>query len=378
MIYLDSAATTPISQPVFEAMEPYLKGNFANPSSHYTIGYEASRAIDHAREIIAASINAKPSEIIFTSGGSEANNIAIKCATVDHRGSIVTSKIEHHSVSNACKQLKSWWGIDTMFADNDSDGLVTVEDIERACRWDTSICSVMMVNNEIGTIEPIAEIGEFCYDQYMIFHTDAVQAFGHIPIDVKKLRCDLLSCSGHKLHAPKGVGFLYVREGIGIEPLIIGGQQEHGLRAGTENVASIVGLGRATEIAMANMQSNRLHDRQLCELLLQRLAQIPECHVNCNISKTDYRHVNFRIDGIAAEVMLGLLDTQGICVSSGSACNSNSGQSSHVLQAIGLSEEAANQSLRISLGEHLSVNDIEMFIRFLASNIQLIKGDFAA
>ncbi len=375
-IYLDSASTTSITPQVLDAMMPYLTIHYGNPSSHHFLGQESRRAIENARKIIADSIGAKPSEIYFTSGGSEANNLAIKCMTLDHRGSWVTSKIEHHSIHNACKQLKQQFNIDTLYANNDKNGIVTPDDIYNAQRWDTQYCSIMMVNNEIGTIEPIKEIGEYCWEYNILFHTDAVQAFGHIPIDVTELKCDLLSVSGHKIHAPKGIGFVFIREGIEqlADPLIAGGQQERGLRAGTENVAAIVGLGEATRIAMESMESNYTHEKKLCLRLLEGLSTIAECHVNNDISVTDYRHVNFRIDGIDAAVMLSAFDAVGVCLSSGSACNSDSTEPSHVLKAIGLSDEEANSSLRVSLGEGLTKRDIDLFISLLKSNIQMIKG----
>lgn len=379
-IYLDHAATTPISKPVLDAMMPYLTESYGNPSSHHGLGIDAKKAVNNAREIIAAAINANPNEIYFTSGGSEANSLAIKSCTVDHRGSWITSKIEHHSVLNACQQLKHLCNIDTLFAENDANGLITIEAIDKVQRWDSDYCSIMMVNNELGTIEPIAEIGEYCADYNMLFHTDAVQAFGKLPIDVRAMKLDMLSASGHKIHAPKGVGFVFLREGLNnyADPLINGGQQERGLRGGTENVAAIVGLGKATEIAIANMQNNNTHDKLMCERLLEGLNRIDGCHVNCDISVTDYRHINFRIDGIQSEVMLSLLDTVGVCVSSGSACNSDSGEPSHVLTAIGLSDEQANSSLRVSLGDGTTKRDIDLFLMLLKSNIEMIKGSNVA
>lgn len=375
-IYLDSAASTRVSDEVLDAMLPYLKDSYGNPSSHYGLGYEAKKAIENAREIVAAAINADPSEIYFTSGGSEANNMAIKCCNVDGRGSYLTSKIEHHSVLNACQQMKRLCNMDTLFAKNDANGIVTVDAIEQAVRYDTTMCSIMMVNNEIGTIEPIKEIAEYCADYNILMHTDAVQAFGHLPIDVKDLNVDLLSASGHKIHAPKGVGFIYISNYLYSysHPLINGGQQERGLRASTENVASIVGLGKATELMMSKMEWNRTHSKALCGRLLEQLTQIPECHVNNDISVTDYRHINFRIDGIPSDAMLGLFDNVGVCISSGSACNSESGEPSHVLKAIGLSDEEANSSLRVSLGDELTKRDIDLFVQLLQSNIEMYKG----
>lgn len=375
-VYLDSAATTKVDERVLEAMLPYLRENFGNPSSHYELGREAKKAIDDAREIIASAINAKPTEIIFTSGGSEANNMAIKCTMTEMRGSVVTSNIEHHSVLNSCKDIKRLLNCNTFFAKNDENGIITADAVDMASRWDTSLVSIMMVNNEIGTIEPIKEIADFCQAHNMVIHTDAVQAFGHIPIDVKNLDVDLLSASGHKIHAPKGVGFLYMREHLGkyIYPLISGGQQERGLRASTENVASIVGLGKATELMMANMEWNQAHAKTLCEYLLEKLSDVPECHVNNDILVTDYRHINLNIDGIPAEVMLGMLDAVGVYVSSGSACNSDSGEPSHVLKAIGLSDEDANSSIRVSIDTETTKRDIDLFVGLLKSNIQTYKG----
>ncbi len=375
-LYLDSAATTSISQPVLEAMMPFLTESFGNPSSHYALGYEARTAVDNSREIIAAAIGANPNEIYFTSGGSEANSLAIKGCTFDHRGSWVTSRLEHHSVLNACKQLKRDYNIDTLFAENDENGIVTVESIDKAQHWNTEYCSIMMVNNEIGVIEPIAEIGEYCQDYNMLFHTDAVQAFGKLPINVREMNIDMLSASGHKIHGPKGIGFVFLREGLEqfAEPIINGGQQERGMRGGTENVAAIVGLGKATEIALNNMENNNLHDKKLCLRLIEGLNSIEGCHVNCDISVTDYRHVNFRIDDIPAEVMLSALDAVGVCVSSGSACTSESNEPSHVLKAIGLSDKEANESIRVSIGDALTKRDIDLFLNLLRSNIEMIKG----
>lgn len=374
MIYLDNAATTQISEPVLEAMMPYLTTQYGNPSSSHSLGRAAQQAVQEAREIIADSINALPEEIFFTSGGSESNNFIIKGYNEGRCGTVITSKIEHHSVTNALKQVKKNPN-DILFVDNDKNGLISVSALKNICRWSTDFCSIMMVNNEIGTIQPIQEIGQFCNDKNIFFHCDAVQAFGKLHIDVQKLMLDGMSVSGHKIHGPKGIGFAYISKSKQkeIRPLIIGGQQEQFLRAGTENVAAIVGLGKATEIAMQNIADNCLHVMQLSNVLLSYLSTIPYCHLNCDLKMTDYRHINFRIDGIAAEVMLELLNMQGIYVSSGSACNSSSNNPSHVLLALGLSEQQANESLRVSLDENLTEQDIIKFCKYLEMTIEMIK-----
>lgn len=380
IVYLDSAASTMIHPYVKNAMIPYLTDMYGNASSHYELGAISEKAIEESRETIATAISAEPSEIYFTSGGSESNNWAIKGLRNKyhfHAMHFISSSIEHHSV---IESLKDRWNeqedISYTLVAPESDGIIDPGKVAELIKLQTELISIMAVNNEIGTIQPIDEIGKLCEENGILFHVDAVQAFGHIPIDVKKSRIKLLSASGHKLHGPKGIGFLYISNEIKgrMRSLISGGQQERGMRAGTENVAAIVGLGKATEIALDKMAANDERERKNRDLILVQINQLEGVHVNGKIEYMDPRHLNIRVDDCRGEELQSLFNEQGIYLSTGSACNSNSGQPSHVLKAIGLTDEQANSSIRISIGDDNTEEEARYFIECLKQNIILLRG----
>ena len=377
--YFDSAATTRIHDDVFSAMEPYLKDYYGNASSHYSLGNISKNAIDNAREIIAAGINCSPDEIYFTSGGSEANNWVIK--GFKHRFNvitthIVTTNIEHHSITEA---LKRRWsnGEDITFTcvPTEKNGVMDPESIANNFKLNTRLCSVQMINNELGTIQPIEAIAAKCYDNNIALHCDAVQALGHIPIDVKKMGINLMSMSGHKCGASKGIGALYISNDYKsqIVPFINGGQQERGMRASTENVAGIVGFGKAVELSLGRLEENTHNVVILADILTTELERIAGVQINVPLEYTDYRHINIRIDGVRSEELMALLDSQNICVSAGSACNSDSDQPSHVLKAIGLTDEQANSSIRISLSGDNTIEEVEYLVSHLKEDIEILR-----
>lgn len=378
-VYLDNAATTDISPDVYSKMEPYIRLFYGNASSKHDPGEVSKRAIEEAREIIAGAINCEPDEIYFTSGGTESDNWAIKGLKNPYRFHsmhIVSTAFEHHAI---IESLESRWNnnediIYTVVGPEPS-GVVLPSKIADSFKLNTDLCSVMMVNNELGTIQPIDEIGSLCEDNSIIFHTDAVQAFGHMPIDVKKSHIKLLSASAHKLHGPKGVGFLYISNDIKNRyiPLISGGQQERGMRASTENIAGIVGLGKATEIAISNMEVNEYRERKIRDFILVQINQLDGVHVNGNIEYMDPRHLNLRIDGCRGEELQALFNEQKIYLSTGSACNSESGRPSYVLKSIGLSDEEANSSIRISIGDDTTEEDAMYFIECLKQNMEILR-----
>lgn len=345
MIYLDNAATTPIKEEVLNAMMPYLKEDFGNASSVYALGQASRKAIEHARGQIAAVINAQPEEIYFTSGGTESNNWALNDMVS------LVSDIEHSSV------LKRAYG-ETLPVDE--HGFVNLVRLRNALGLDWDVVSIQFANNEIGTIQPVQEIGRLCKQYDVYFHTDAVQAFGKVPIDVQAMRIDMLSASGHKFGAPKGVGFLYVRKGTKIKSFMRGGHQEKGLRAGTENVAGIVGMGVAAELANKTMANRASKERTIRALMIKRLEEeIPNVHDNGPLNEKEYLPgiINLTIDGVDGESLVMMLDTMGICISAGSACNSESIEPSHVLKAIGLTDEQAHSTIRISLSDTTRVQE---------------------
>ncbi len=376
IIYFDNAATTRTKPEVVEAMLPYFTENYGNPSSIYSFSQKTKTAINQARETIANSIGAKTQEIYFTTGGSESDNWALK-ATADFMKTkgkhIITSKIEHHAILHTCEYLEKH-GFDVTYLDVDEDGIVSPESVEAAIRPDTILISIMFANNEIGTIEPIAEIGKVAKAHNVIFHTDAVQAFAHIPIDVDAMNIDMLSASGHKFGGPKGVGFLYIRSGIKIRSFIHGGAQERKRRAGTENVPGIIGMGKATELAMAHMEQTSKYELKLRDYLMKRLTTEFE-HIRVNGSLTDRlpNNVNVGFEFIEGESMLIMLDKVGICASSGSACTSGSLDPSHVLLAIGLPHEKAHGSLRITLSEENTVEEIDATVDELKHIIKRLR-----
>lgn len=377
LVYLDNAATTKTSPEVVKAMLPYFSENYGNPSSIYTIGSEAKTAVETAREEIAASIGAQPEEIYFTAGGSEADNWAIKMTTQmlsDKGRHIITSAIEHHAVLHTCEYLEKK-GFEVTYIGVDEDGVIKLDELERAIRPDTILITVMAANNEIGTIQPVREIGEIARKHSVLFHTDAVQAYGHEPINVSEDMIDMLSASGHKLNGPKGIGFLYVRKGIRLPNLIHGGQQERGRRAGTENVPGIVGLGAAAKEAMEKMSDRKAYETKLRDYMIERLlTEIPYCRLNGHRTKRLANNVNVSIRFIEGESLLMMLDMKGICASSGSACTSGSLDPSHVLLAIGLPHEIAHGSLRMTLSDETTMEDIDYTVDALKKITERLRN----
>ena len=361
-IYLDNAATTKTRPEVVEAMLPYFTEKFGNPSSIYEFASQNRKAVDEARGIIAKSLGADISEIYFTAGGTESDNWALK-ETFDAYASkgnhIITSKIEHHAILHTCEYLEKH-GCEVTYVDVDENGVIKLDQLKKAIRPTTILISVMFANNEIGTIQPIKEIGEIAKQHNILFHTDAVQAYGQLPIDVNELGIDMLSASAHKLHGPKGIGFLYIRKGAKLHSLIHGGAQERQRRAGTENVPGIVGFGKAVEIAMATMEDRKKKEIYLRDKLMKRvLAEIPYVRVNGDRSRRLPNNVNFSFQFIEGESLLIMLDMNNICASSGSACTSGSLDPSHVLLAIGLPHEIAHGSLRLTLSEENTEEEID-------------------
>ena len=377
LIYVDNAATTPISKEVLDAMMPWLTEGYGNASSIYSKGREAGWALKGAREKIAAAFGASPSEIYFTSCGSESDNWAIKgaAAAMAKRGKkhIITSAFEHHAVLHSCEALEKQ-GFEVTYVPVHENGVVRVEDIEAAIRPDTGLVTIMYANNEIGTIQPIKEIGALCRERKIWFHTDAVQAVGHVPINVEEQNIDMLSLSGHKIHAQKGVGMLYIRRGISLPNLIDGGGQERGKRAGTENVAAIVGLAKAVEIATANIEERAARTRVLRDRLIDNILKIERTRLNGDREKRLPGNVNISIEGIEGESLLLSLDMYGICASSGSACTSGSLDPSHVLLAIGLKHEVAHGSLRISLSDENTEEDVDKILEVLPEIVSRLRS----
>ena len=367
-VYLDNAATTALSPKVLEKMMPYLTDIYGNASSPHSFGQNARIGVEHAREQVARAINADPSEIVFTGCGTESDNtvlfgVAERYAKKgDH---IITTNVEHHAILHSCAALEKK-GIKVTYLPVDKDGLVTPEQVRDAITDKTILVSVMFANNEVGTIMPIPEIAAVCHEKGVLFHTDAVQAAGHIPIDVKAMGIDMLSISGHKFHGPKGVGVLYERKGIRLPSYIIGGEQEKGRRAGTENVAGIVGLGEALELAVTNMSETSARMTRMRDRLIEGIeATIPEVKLNGHRTKRLPNNVNFSIKYIEGESILLMLDMAGIAASSGSACTSGSLDPSHVLLALGLTHEVAHGSVRMTLGDDTTDEDIDYVLETL-------------
>ena len=362
MIYLDNAATTRTSPEVVEAMLPYFSELYGNASTVYEFGAKSKEAVTEARETIARAIGAKDNEIYFTAGGSESDNWALKAtaeAYKDKGKHIVTSKIEHHAILHTCEWLEKN-GFEVTYLDVDEFGVVKLEELKKAIRPDTILISIMFANNEIGTIEPVAEIGKIAREHGVLFHTDAVQAFGQVPINVDELNIDMLSSSGHKLNGPKGIGFLYIRKGVKIRSFLHGGAQERKRRAGTENVPGLVGFGKAVELALATMKERTDNERKLRDHLMERvLKEIPFTRVNGDRTNRLPNNVNLCFQFVEGESLLIMLDMKGICGSSGSACTSGSLDPSHVLLAIGLPHEIAHGSLRLTLGADTTLEDID-------------------
>ena len=375
--YLDNAATTKTSPEVVEAMLPYFTEHYGNPSSVYGFAAANKEVITKQRERIAEALGAKDNEIYFTAGGTESDNWALTAAAEAYESKgkhIITSKIEHHAVLHTCQYLEKR-GYEVTYLDVDENGLVNPADVEAAIRPDTILVSVMFANNEIGTIQPIREIGEITRRKGVLFHTDAVQAFGQIPIQVDDCGIDMLSASGHKLNGPKGIGFLYIRKGVKIRSFIHGGAQERKRRAGTENVPGIVGMGKAAEIAIANLEENKKKETELRDYLIDRvLAEIPYTRLNGHRTKRLSNNANFAFQFIEGESLLIMLDMDGICGSSGSACTSGSLDPSHVLLAIGLPHEVAHGSLRLSFGDYNTMEDIDYIIETLPPIIERLRS----
>ncbi|MDF2870186.1 MAG: cysteine desulfurase NifS [Anaerocolumna sp.] len=364
-IYLDNAATTKTRPAVVEAMLPYFTEYFGNPSSVYEFATQNKKAVDEARTIISKALNAESNEIYFTAGGTEADNWAIK-ATVEAYGDkgnhIITSKIEHHAILHTCEALEKK-GFEVTYLDVNEDGVIKLEELKKAIRPTTILISIMAANNEIGTLQPIKEIGEIAKENNVLFHTDAVQAFGQLNLDVKDLNIDMLSASGHKLNGPKGIGFLYIRKGLKLRSFVHGGAQERQRRAGTENVPGIVGFGKAVEIAMNTIEERQKKEIELRDYLIGRvLKEVP--YVRLNGHKTDRlpNNANFAFQFIEGESLLIMLDMQNICASSGSACTSGSLDPSHVLLAIGLPHEIAHGSLRLTLCEDNTTEEMDYVV----------------
>lgn len=376
-IYADNAATTRPSKTVISVMTKALESVYGNPSSLYTTGQEAREALEQARADVAAVINAEPREILFTSGGSEADNQALRSAAALGRKNgkmhIISTAFEHHAILHTLERLEKE-GFEVTLLDVHEDGLVRPEELEDAIREDTCLVTVMFANNEIGTIQPIAEIGAICKKHNVIFHTDAVQAVAHVPIDVKAMNIDMLSASGHKFHASKGVGFLYCRKGIRLTNLIDGGAQERGKRAGTENVPGILGMAAALKEAAANMEKNAAHMTAMRDRLIAGLQQIPHSALNGDAVKRLPGNVNFCFEGIEGESLLLLLDDRGICASSGSACTSGSLDPSHVLLAIGRVHDVAHGSLRLSIGEDVTEEEIDYLITSVKEVVEYLRS----
>ena len=365
LIYMDNAATTPVKPEVLDAMLPYFTEKFGNPSSIYSISSENKKAITDAREVIAKTINTTPENIYFTAGGSESDNWALK-ATADAYASkgkhIITTKIEHHAILHTCEYLETK-GFEITYLDVDENGLVKLDELTAAIRPDTILISVMFANNEIGTIEPIAEIGKIAHEHGVLFHTDAVQAYTQVPIDVEAMNIDMMSTSGHKINGPKGIGFLYIRKGVKIKSFIHGGAQERHRRAGTENVTGIIGLAKAAEIATSNMKERTAEEIKVRDHLIERIEkEIPYAKLNGDRVKRLPNNVNFSFQFVEGESMLILLDSKGICASSGSACTSGSLDPSHVLLAIGLPHEIAHGSLRLTISDQITMEDADYVV----------------
>lgn len=377
MIYLDNAATTKVNKKVLESMMPYFSEIYCNPSAAYSFATKGRIAIEEARNHAAKLISASDMEIYFTSGGSESDNWAIKAVAEsfsDKGKHIITTKIEHHAVLHTCEYLERH-GFDITYLNVDSDGKVRLDELKKSIREDTILISVMTANNEIGTIQPVAEIGKIAHEKGILFHTDAVQAYGHIPINVDEMNIDLLSASGHKFNGPKGVGIMYIRKGVKIRSFIHGGSQERGRRAGTYNVPGIAGLGTAAKLAMENMAKRAEKEKELRDYFIDRIsAEIPYTVLNGHREDRLPNNINFCFRFVEGESVLIMLDQAGICASSGSACTSGAIDPSHVLRAIGLSDEMAHESLRLTLSYENTKEEIDTVVGELKRIVERLRG----
>ncbi len=374
---MDNAATTPVKPEVLDAMLPYFTEKFGNPSSIYSISSQNKKDITTARETIAKAINTDTANIYFTAGGSESDNWALKAtaeAYADKGRHIITSKIEHHAILHTCDYLEKR-GYEITYIDVDENGIVDLKQLEEAIRPDTILISIMFANNEIGTIEPIAEIGKIAKKHGVLFHTDAVQAFTQVPIDVEEMNIDMLSVSGHKINGPKGIGFLYIRKGVKIRSFVHGGAQERSRRAGTENVPGIIGLAKATEIAVGNMKERTAKEIEVRNHIIERVMnEIPYTRLNGDRERRLPNNINFSFQFIEGESMLIMLDSFGICASSGSACTSGALDPSHVLLAIGLPHEIAHGSLRLTISEDTTMEDADFVVDKLKGIVERLRS----
>ena len=377
LIYLDNAATTQVSEEVLSEMLPFFRQIYSNPSAVYSFAGESKKAVDHARKQAATLIGANTEEIYFTGGGSESDNWALKavaeayCSKGKH---IITSKIEHHAILHTCEYLEKQ-GYEVTYLDVDEEGKISLEELKAAIRPDTILISIMAANNEIGTIEPIAEIGKIAHENGVLFHTDAVQAYGHIPINVDDMKIDMLSASGHKFNGPKGIGFLYIRTGIKSRSFIHGGAQERKRRGGTENVPGIAGMGKAVELAMADMEQRGEKERELRDYLIKRvLEEVPYTRLNGHRTNRLSNNANFAFQFIEGESLLIKLDMEGICGSSGSACTSGSLDPSHVLLAIGRPHEVAHGSLRLTLSQENTWEEMDYTVEKIKEIVAYLRN----
>lgn len=377
IVYADNAATTPLSPIALKAMLPYLEEIYGNPSTPYSLGRRTKKAIETARSDIAQCLGADVHEIFFTSGGSESDNWALKGAarSMAHQGKthIITTRFEHHAVLHTCAALEKE-GFSVTYLDVHENGIIRPEEAEAAIRPETGLMSVMFANNEIGTIQPIESLGAICHENGLLFHTDAVQAVGHLPIDLRKLNIDMLSLSAHKFHGPKGVGALFCRDGLELPNLIEGGAQERGHRAGTENVAGIMGMAAALKESCGSIEENAAYVLSLREKLRKGLLEIPGCHWNGNAEQRLPGNANISFSGVEGESLLLMLDMQGFCVSSGSACTSGAVDPSHVLRAIGLTDTEAKGSLRISLDRENTSEEVEKLVQTISETVHKLRS----
>lgn len=377
VVYVDNAATTAMCDEAIEAMQKYYKGVYGNPSSLHTLGQIAKEELENARAQVAQAIGANANEIYFTSGGSEADNQAIRSAAqvgaLKGKKHIITSAFEHHAVLHTLKKLEKE-GFEVTYLDVHSNGLITPQQVEAAIRPDTALVTIMFANNEVGTIQPIKQIGEICRAKKVTFHTDAVQAVGHLPINVAEQNIDMLSASAHKFHGPKGVGFLYCRRGVGLFNLIEGGAQEKNRRAGTENLAGIWGMTAALTLAVKNLEENMQKEKFLRDRLIAGLSKIEHSKVNGDVANRLPGNVNMCFEGIEGESLLLLLDQKGICASSGSACTSGSLDPSHVLLALGLPHEVAHGSLRLSLSEWNTQEEVDYIVQEVPKVVEYLRS----
>ena len=376
-VYADNAATTSVSKAALDAMLPYLTDYYGNPSSLYAFGQKATEALQASRETVAKYLNADPKEIYFTSGGSEADNQAIVSAARlgarKGKKHLISTQFEHHAVLHTLAKLEKE-GFEVTLLDPHSDGVIRIEDVKNALRDDTCLVTIMFANNEIGTVQPIEEIGALCRERKVLFHTDAVQAAGHMPIDVKAMNIDMLSMSGHKFHAPKGDGVMYAKKGTVLTNIIEGGAQERGKRAGTENVAGIVAMAAALKESCDHMEENTAKIIPMRDKLFAELSKIPHSKINGSLEHHVPGTVNMCFEGIEGESLLLMLDDQGICASSGSACTSGSLDPSHVLLSLGIPHEIAHGSLRLSIGEYNTMEEIDHIIEVVPKVVEYLRS----